>query len=150
MKPPIIKNPRGASRFQRYSQRLLTGAFWVGFAMLLRPLLTLFAWYTGAHLFNLAMFERDGWFSLLKVPFVYPLAVFLIGIVFIGWAIYNQLRFQNNERRTRQPDPLTSVQIGSFFQVDEEQVRRWQNQRRIVMTHDDRGNPGEVDREIGR
>ena len=150
MKPPIIKNPRGAHRFQRYSQRLLTGAFWVGFAMLLRPLLTLFAWYTGAHLFNLAMFERDGWLSLLKVPFIYPLVVFLVGGLLIGWAIYNQLRFQNNEGRTRQPSPLTSVQLALFFQVDEEQVRRWQNQSRIVRSHDDRGNPGEVDREVGR
>ncbi|MDX9709994.1 MAG: poly-beta-1,6-N-acetyl-D-glucosamine biosynthesis protein PgaD [Trichloromonas sp.] len=147
MKPPIIKNPKGASRLQRYSQRLLTGAFWVGFAMLLRPLLTLFAWYTGAHLFTLAMIERDGWLSLLKVPFIYPLVVVLIGIVLIGWAIYNQLRFQNNERRTRHPDPLTSVQLARFFQVDEEQVRHWQNRRRIVMIHDGRGNPREVESE---
>ncbi|TRO81173.1 poly-beta-1,6-N-acetyl-D-glucosamine biosynthesis protein PgaD [Trichloromonas acetexigens] len=147
MKPPIIKNPKGASRFQRYSQRLLTGAFWVGFAMLLRPLLTLFAWYTGAHLFNRAMFERDGWLSILKVPFIYPLVVVAIGGVLIGWAIYNQLRFQNNERRTRHPEPLTSVQLAHFFQVDEEQVRHWQNRRRIVMIHDDRGNPREVESE---
>jgi poly-beta-1,6-N-acetyl-D-glucosamine biosynthesis protein PgaD len=145
MKPPVIRNPKGASRLQRYSQRLLTGAFWVGFAMLLRPLLTLFAWYTGAHLFTLAMFERDGWLSLLKVPFIYPLVVVGIGSLLIGWAIYNQLRFQHNERRTRHPEPLSPAQIGSFFQVDEEQVRHWQNRRRIVMSHDDRGNPGEVD-----
>jgi len=143
MKSPIIKNPRGASRFQRYSQRLMTGAFWIGFAMLLRPLLTLVAWYTGGHLVNLAMFERDGLVSLLRVPFIYPLVVIVIGSLLIGWAIYNQLRFQHNERRTRHPAPLTPAELGTFFNVDEQLVRRWQNQRRIVMSHNERGTPRE-------
>jgi poly-beta-1,6-N-acetyl-D-glucosamine biosynthesis protein PgaD len=141
MKPLIIKNPRGAKRFQRYSQRILTGAFWVGFAMLLRPLLTLFAWYTGGHLANLALFERDGLVNLLRVPFIYPVMVIAIGSLLIGWAIYNQMRFQHNERRTRHPDPLTPEQLAGFFSVDEQLVRRWQNQRRIVMCHDERGTP---------
>jgi poly-beta-1,6-N-acetyl-D-glucosamine biosynthesis protein PgaD len=148
MKSPIIKNPKGARRFQRYSQRLLTGAFWVGFAMLLRPLLTLFAWVTGAHLYSSAMFERDGWFSLLRVPFIYPLVVVGIGTLFIGWAIYNQLRFQNNERRTRQPEYLLPAQLGTFFDINEQQVRRWQSQKRIIMSHDERGTPSEAVRNV--
>lgn len=141
MKPPIIQNPKGASFFQRYGQRFLTGAFWVALGMLLRPLLTLGAWLAGGHFFSIAMFEKHGLASLLRIPFVYPLVVVAIGIVFIGWATYNQLRFRNNERRTRQPDPVKRTELATFFTVDEELLRRWQRSRRIVMNHDESGTP---------
>jgi len=141
MKPPIIQNPKGASFIQRYSQRFLTGAFWVALGLLLRPLLTLGAWLAGGHFFSLAMFQKHGLASLLKVPFVYPMVVVAIGMILIGWAMYNQLRFQNNERRTRQPDSITPAELAAFFGVDKEVVVRWQKTRRIVMNHDETGRP---------
>ncbi|WP_305041522.1 poly-beta-1,6-N-acetyl-D-glucosamine biosynthesis protein PgaD [Geoalkalibacter sp.] len=143
MRPPIIENPKGATRLQRYSQGVLTGVFWVFLGLLLRPLLTLGAWLVGGHLAFLAMFRLDGLGSLFRVPLVYFLVVALIGTVLIGWSTYNLLRFRHNERRTRQPDPLTSAQLAGFFGVDEALVRRWQGSRRIVMGHDEQGRPGE-------
>lgn len=141
MKPPIIENPRGATRLQRYSQGVLTGMFWVLLGLLLRPLLTLGAWLVGGHLAFLAMFRFDGLGSLFRVPFVYVVVVAVIGMVLIGWSAYNLLRFRNNERRTRQPDPVTPAQLAAFFGVDEALVRRWQESRRILMSHDEQGRP---------
>ncbi|PKN11992.1 MAG: poly-beta-1,6-N-acetyl-D-glucosamine biosynthesis protein PgaD [Deltaproteobacteria bacterium HGW-Deltaproteobacteria-4] len=141
MKPPIIENPKGVSRLQRYSQGVLTGMFWVFLGVLLWPLLTLGAWLLGGHLAFLAMFRFDGLGSLFRVPFVYILVVVLIGVVLIGWSSYNLLRFRHHERRTRQPDALMQAQLAEFFGVEEEQVRRWQTSRRIVMSHDEQGRP---------
>ena len=140
MRPMIIENPQGASRVQRYSQRALTGIFWLIFGLLLRPLLTLGAWLLGGHLFSRAILDAEGIMSLAHVPLIYVLVVFMIGTALIGWASYNLLRFRNNERRTRQPASVTPQELSCFFQVDEDQVRRW----RIVMQHDEHGRPGKV------
>ncbi|MDO3378870.1 poly-beta-1,6-N-acetyl-D-glucosamine biosynthesis protein PgaD [Geoalkalibacter halelectricus] len=143
MKPPIIENPRGATRTQRYGQGLLTAVFWVILVLLLRPLLTLGAWLVGGHLLFQTLGQSGGLSGIFRVPFVYLLVVALIGVVLIGWATYNLLRFRNNERRTRQPDPVTAAQLAGFFGVAEAKVRHWQGSRRIVMSHDELGRPGE-------
>lgn len=141
MKSPIIENPKGVSRLQRYSQGVLTGIFWMLLGLLLWPLLTFGTGLQGSNLDFLTIFRFDGLGSLFRVPFVYFLVVALIGVVLIGWSSYNLLRFRHHERRTRQPDALTQAQLAGFFGVEEEQVRRWQASRRIVMSHDEQGRP---------
>ncbi len=145
MKPLIIENPQGASRSQRYSQRFLTGFFWLIFGLLLRPLLTLGAWLLGGHLFSRTIFDAKGIMALVQVPLFYLLVVFMIGSALIGWATYNLLRFRNNERRTRAPASVTPQELSRFFAIDENLVLRLQNSRRIVMQHDEYGRLGEVD-----
>ncbi len=141
MKQPIIENRRGADRVQRYGQGALTAAFWFGFGMLLRPLLTFAAWLVGGHFLNEAVLSREGLVSLARVPVLYVLVVVMIGIALTGWASYNLLRFRNNERRTRQPDALTAEEMAGFFSVSPDQIRKWQQARRIVMAHDEQGAP---------
>lgn len=143
MKPPIIENPKGATLIQRYSQGLLTGMFWVILGLLLRPLLTLGAWLLGGHFASHALFHNLGLAALLRVPLVYVVVVFVLGAVLIGWATYNLLRFRNNERRTRQPDPVAAQELAEFFGVEESLVQHWQDSRRIVMGHDEQGRPVE-------
>lgn len=143
MRPPVIENPKGATRLQRYSQRILTGFFWVLLVLLLRPLLTLLAWLVGGHLFIEVVSGRGGIWSLLKVPVAYILVVMLIAAVLIGWATYNQMRFRRNERRKHPPRPVSAQEMARFFGADESLVYRWQASRRIVMSHDEQGRPDE-------
>lgn len=138
MKSPIIENRRGVSRFQRYSQGLLTGIFWVILILLLRPLLTLGAWLVGGHLFSRAFLQAEG-IELLRVPLTYVVVVVLMGITLIGWASYNLLRFRHNERRIHQPDPVKPLELAEFFGVSEMRVQHWQRSRRIIMHHDELG-----------
>ena len=145
MKPLIVENPQGASRVQRYSQRFLTGFFWLVFGLLLRPLLTLGAWLLGGHFFSHAMLDGREIADLARVPLVYVIVVLMIGTALIGWATYNLLRFRNNERRNRQPVSVTPQELSRFFAVDENLVLRLQVSRRIVMQHDEHGRLGEVD-----
>ena len=145
MKPLIIENPQGASRVQRYSQRFLTGFFWLIFGLLLRPLLTLGAWMLGGHLFSRAMLDGRQLADLARVPLIYVIVVLMIGTALIGWATYNLLRFRNNERRNRQPVSVTPEELSRFFAIDENLVLRLQVSRRIVMHHDEHGQLGEVD-----
>ena len=146
MKPLIIDNPKGATRFQRYGQRILTGLFWLILVVLLRPLLTLAAWILGGHFLTEVMAGRGGVLSFLEIPMLYVLAVFIIMGLFIGWASYNLIRFRRNERRKQFPKPVRTQDLSRFFQVDDRIVKRWQASRRIVMAHDDLGRPfdGEV------
>ncbi len=141
MKPPIIENRRGADPIQRYGQGALTAAFWFGFGMLLRPLVTFAAWLMGGHFLHEAVWTNEGLVSLARVPAMYVVVVLLIGAGLTGWASYNLLRFRNNERRTRQPDPVTPEQIAGFYCVSAGLVHRWQRARRIVMAHDEKGLP---------
>jgi poly-beta-1,6-N-acetyl-D-glucosamine biosynthesis protein PgaD len=141
MKQPIIENRRGADPLQRYGQGALTAAFWFGFGMLLRPLVTFAAWLMGGHFLHETVWTNEGLVSLARVPAMYVVVVFLIGAVLTGWASYNLLRFRNNERRTRQPQPVNPQEIAVFYRVSTEQVHRWQRAGRIVMAHDDQGFP---------
>ena len=141
MKPPIIENRRGANRVQRYSQGILTGVFWVILGLLLRPLVTLGAWFLGGQLLSHTLLQNQGLAGLMRVPLFYVVVVVLMGIALIGWASYNLLRFRHNERRNRQPEPVTARELADFFDVPESCVQRWQASRRIVMHHDELGRP---------
>ena len=141
MRPHIIENRRGATPLQRYGQGALTAVFWFGFGMLLRPLVTFAAWLMGGHFLHETVWTKEGLVSLARVPVMYVVVVLLIGAVLTGWASYNLLRFRNNERRTRQPEPVTPEEVAGFYRVSAEQVHRWQRARHIVMAHDEQGFP---------
>ncbi len=137
----IIDNPTGASWIQRFSQRAITLAFWVVFGFLFRPLLTLLAWLVGGHFFSRAMIQNQGYQALITSAGFYLLVIALIVSLLIGWALYNLLRFRNNERRTRQPDPVTAAEQAAFYGLDEATVRQLQGANRLVLHIDENGLP---------
>lgn len=137
----IINNPGGANWMQRLTQRGLTFVFWVVFGLLFRPILTLLTWLLGGYFFSQSMIDNHGYSHLLEKAGLYLLVIVLISAVLIGWATYNLLRFRNNERRNRQPNPLGVVEQASYYGVDEHQVSQLQQQRRMVLEFDDQGRP---------
>ncbi len=137
----IINNPGGAHWMQRLTQRGLTFFFWVVFALLFRPILTLLAWLLGGHFFSEGMIDNQGFSLLLERLGFYLLVIVVISAVLIGWASYNLLRFRNNERRNRQPDPVGVAAQAAIYGLDELQVSQLQQQRRIVLEIDDQGRP---------
>lgn len=137
----VINNPTGASWIQRLTQRGLTLIFWVVFGLLFRPVLTLFAWLLGGHFFAEGMIRNSGYLVLLQKAGFYLLVILLISALLIGWAWYNLLRFRNNERRTRQPEPVSLADQAAYYGVNIEQLGRLQQQRRMVFYLDDQGRP---------
>jgi len=137
----VINNPGGAHWMQRLSQRGLTFIFWVVFGLLFRPILTLLAWLLGGHFFSEAMVENHGYLLLLDKLWFYLLVIVVISALLIGWASYNLLRFRNNERRNRQPDPVDVTAQAALYGLDQLQVSQLQQQRRMVVEIDDQGRP---------
>lgn len=137
----VINNPTGASWIQRLTQRGLTLVFWVVFGLLFRPVLTLLAWLLGGHFFAEGMIRNSGYLLLLERAGLYLLVILLISALLIGWAWYNLLRFRNNERRTRQPAPVSLAAQAAYYGVEMEQLGRLQQQRRMVLHLDDQGRP---------
>lgn len=137
----IINNPGGASWMQRLTQRGMTLFFWVVFGLLFRPVLTLLAWLLGGHFFSEAMIHNSGYLLLLERFGFYLLVIVIISLVLIGWANYNLLRFRNNERRNRQPDPVSLAAQAAFYAVDEDLLGRLQQQKHMVLEIDEQGRP---------
>lgn len=137
----VINNPGGAHWMQRLTQRGVTFVFWLVFGLLFRPILTLLAWLLGGHFFSEAMVENQGYLLLLDKFWFYLLVIIGISALLIGWASYNLLRFRNNERRTRQPDPVGVAEQAALYELDPPRVSSLQQQRRIVLEIDDQGRP---------
>lgn len=137
----IINNPGGANWMQRLTQGGVTLFFWVVFGLLFRPVLTLVAWMLGGHFFSRAMIHNSGYLLLLERFVFYLLVIVIISLVLIGWANYNLLRFRNNERRNRQPDPVTPAAQAAFYAVDEASLTQLQQQKHMVLEIDEQGRP---------
>ncbi len=141
----IIENPGGGTSRQRYGQGVFGLLGWVLFTFLLTPLLTATAWVFGGYFFADVMLVHEGYRPLMEVFAIYLAIIALLGLVLIGWACYNLLRFRHNERRTRHPAPVAGGALAAFYAIDEELVRRWQTERRVVMGHDEYGGPEDPD-----
>lgn len=137
----VINNPGGAHWMQRLTQRGLTFVFWVVFGLLFRPILTLLAWLLGGYFVSEAMVENHGYLLLLDKLWFYLLVIIAIAALLIGWASYNLLRFRNNERRNRQPDPVDVAAQAAYYGLDPLLVGRLQQQRRMVLEIDEQGRP---------
>lgn len=137
----VINNPGGANWMQRLTQRGMTLFFWVVFGLLFRPVLTLLAWLLGGHFFSEAMIHNSGYLLLLERLGFYLLVIVIISAALIGWANYNLLRFRNNERRTRQPVPVSLAAQAAFYAVDEAALGELQQQRQMVLQFDEQGRP---------
>lgn len=139
-RPPLILRSEAQSSFQRYGFRALTILFWLLFLSLFRIALTPLAWIVGAQsVYELFSYKINaGDFSRLLS--LYGIIVLLIGLILIGWARYNQLRFSRRERRTFFLAPVASMDIAGFFQLAEEQVENMANSRRVTVSHDEDGH----------
>lgn len=137
----VIENPASATALQRYGQRVLTMIFWILFALLLRPLFTVFAWILGGHLFFEAMHIQETPWAALSLPLGYLAVIFIISVLFFIWANYNLWRFGKRERRKQRPPAVEPTELARFFHLEADLVRHWQSSRRIVMSHDHKMRP---------
>lgn len=144
-RPPLIVQDKGQSLFQRYGFRALTILFWVLFLSLFRIAVTPFAWFIGAQ--NVYEFfsykvEADDFFQLLSL---YVLIVLVIGFCLVGWARYNQFRFQRRERRTIFRAPAGQKETATFFQLPKSMDVIVTGSRRMTFHHDETGQLIDID-----
>jgi biofilm PGA synthesis protein PgaD len=139
MSPLIINRPDLQSFRQKYGQSLLTLLIWVMFFFFMRPLIGLVGWFFGLQLFTDVMIVHGGYQALIELLGIYFGIIVVMGLILEGWALYNLLRYGRNEKRTRQPIPVSIADQARHFDVAAEQLAHWQAARCLVLEHDDQG-----------
>jgi len=70
--------------------------------------------------------------------------IVISGLVFIGWAVYNKLRYGKKKRRVSHA-AVQSDQIAESYGLSSEELAAWQEARVLVMHHDLAGRLTKVD-----
>lgn len=134
----IIETPHLQTLKHRFSSSLITFIFWVFWFYLWVPVISIVAWTMGIRFFYENMISLGGIGGFVKLLGVYLLVVFIIGLIFFGWAYYNNRRFKNKQRRGKFWK-ISFKNLQERYDLDEEQVLNCKAARRIVVHFDDAG-----------
>jgi len=77
-------------------------------------------------------------FQQIAAFIVYFKIVVILSVLFIGWSVYNYLRFRNKKRRRPSP-PVTIEQIAAKAHLNAEDLEGWQEAQTLVVHHDANG-----------
>lgn len=83
-------------------------------------------------------------FKIIATLADYAEIIFISGWIFIGWAVYNKLRYGKKKRRQAQA-PLQQEQLAESYHLKTQELSAWQEARVIVMHHDKTGRLTKVD-----
>ncbi len=135
----IIDTPSLLSLKQRYSFSVVTFLFWVLWFYLWNPLVSLLAWMFGARIFYDNMIALGGWPGLIEKLTAYVLTLFAMGLVFFGWALYNNFRFYNKKRRGKMWK-VNALNLSDYFKITPDDVLSCKSSKRFVVNFDGGGN----------
>lgn len=82
-------------------------------------------------------------FGLIHTFVAYFEVVLILSALFIGWSIYNILRFGKMKRR-RFTTPVSTEELATKANVNIEDLETWHKSRILVMQHDKNGRLIEV------
>lgn len=103
MTPPIIDHRSQRSRGKRAASGALTAAAWAIYASLWLPLITAVAWYAGLRTAYSHIYLQQHQVDIFLLLWV-PLIALGCGVLLIGWAEYNRIRFSKTDRRQRRTE----------------------------------------------
>jgi len=129
--PDIIERNDLESTGKRRVGQIVSLIAWVIWIYLFTPIIALIGWVLGVELFQ--RYILDDPIGTLQAVQVYVLVIFIAGVVFIGWASYNWLRFHKRERR-HAPPPISSRQLAQRFGISTDEAEDIEHQR-IVTVH---------------
>lgn len=139
----IIDRPELQPRGQRAIFRALTLIAWSLYLYLWLPLATLGAWWLGVQLGLREMAGAPAPFVDIDLFALLGKAALLAMLLIIGWAEYNRLRFQGNERRGPRLI-VSSEQSAIAFGVDPEIARRLRGARQATLLLDEHARVTDV------
>jgi len=77
-------------------------------------------------------------FKIVPTIISYAEVILAFAVVFIGWALYNQVRFRGKNRR-KFSLPVTSNELAEMYQLTPGAVDQWQQTKSLIMHHDSNG-----------
>lgn len=143
----IFEKPSLSPLPQRVGWTFFTAFFWLVWAYLWMPLVTLAIWMLGFYAYgdyiDRNVERRVGEVGHLAI--VYTSVVCALGGSLLLWARIEFVRFHDVNRRTR-PEPVGIDEIALYAQLPVEEVSSWSHARRLVLHHDSHGRvlSGEV------
>jgi biofilm PGA synthesis protein PgaD len=140
---PLVERPDLQSPRQRTLYGAVTVVFWALWVYLWVPVLALLAWALGVEQAYKYMVVLGGYVDVIRLVGIYALVILALGGGLILWAAYNILRFRGVENRTHAL-PVTAVEIGQYFGTDPALVARWQEEKRLYVSHDPEGRVSDV------
>ncbi|RME32881.1 MAG: poly-beta-1,6-N-acetyl-D-glucosamine biosynthesis protein PgaD [Gammaproteobacteria bacterium] len=141
----VIERPELQDWRSRYGYGLLTLLAWLAYVYLWLPLISLAAWSLGIQLFYRHMIVLEGYKGLLELLGIYAAVIALLSGIYLGWAIYNWLRFRGVDRRQGMP-PVTTEELATRFGIDPAQLEACQQTRRLRVHHDKEARITAIDR----
>lgn len=139
MTPPIINLPQRQGRMLHNVSRMFTALAWLGYLYLWLPLLTLVAWAFGLHT-AYALLYRNQDAAEPYLLLALPLIALVCGVVLIGWAEYNRVRFSGPERRHPMP-PVDDAQVAVALGADTVTAGTLRGNRIVVLSLDEQARP---------
>jgi biofilm PGA synthesis protein PgaD len=139
----IISESEDVSILIRLRDLLLTAALWIIYFYFIRDAFPFVAdlarW--AFHGFD----DVDQYPDLRIVPTIETYGQVLGAMValYLGWAIYNMLRFRGRNRRKPRTN-VTSEDLANMYGFSVETVESWQDASSLVMHHDDHGHLTDV------
>jgi len=137
--PPVILRPERLGRQQRLLQRATTLLAWSAYAWLWAPVITLVAWLFGIQI---------GWERLVlqrtaEDPFILaalPVIALFCGLLLIGWAEYNRVRFADADRRSRRPD-VADAAVQARLHAPAQVMHTLRRHRVVTVRMDEQARP---------
>ena len=144
MVEPIIESSGGLSFIIRVRDIVLTILMWLMYIYFMRNFFVFmgdfFAWT-----FN-GFADTDSYpsFRIVGTLINYFKIIVLMGLMFIGWAVYNKVRYGKKRRRV-QPLPLESLMVANAYGLKTEDLAAWMDARTMVMHHESDGRLSRVE-----
>lgn len=135
--PAFIDQPS----LQHWSQRGIFGIIAVAgltlWGYLFVPILSLLAWWFGWYRFDQYIIQDyEGGFTENITTMI--AAVMIMGLMLLGWASYNILRFYDRERRQVMSN-VRPDEIAHFYEIQLQQVQQAKAAQMSIFTYDKKG-----------
>jgi biofilm PGA synthesis protein PgaD len=128
--PDIIERNDLESTGKRRVGQIVSLIAWMVWIYLFTPIIALIGWFFDVELFQ--RYNLDDPIGTLEAVQVYVLVIFIAGVVFIGWASYNWLRFHNRERR-HAPPPVSSRDLARRFGISPAEAEDIEHYRTVTV-----------------
>lgn len=135
--PEPIYRPELVKRFNRGLYAVLSAIAWTIWLYLFLPLVTLMLWTFGYKRFSAYLIynPQDKFYDLM----IYALIIVFLGTIFIGWALYNFIRFRGKERRST-PKQISKEMMVADYDINLDQLSFLQQGKIAWVYCDNKGN----------
>jgi poly-beta-1,6-N-acetyl-D-glucosamine biosynthesis protein PgaD len=136
--PNIIETSKSLPFLLLLRDVILTALCWLLFLYFLRDA---FGFFMDVALWAINGFvgaEAYDSFRIVDTIILYVEIIVVMNAVYIGWAIYNNVRFGKETRRRASP-AVTADEIASRLRVNPREMESWRKAKILVIHHDKEG-----------